>query len=228
MAYIGYELYKNPQVFLADTIGTHAIFITKEGFVPLVRSIPASVNQDMKMNGGTGKSSTKTPVNVPKWAFPSGSPDPTEAKILIPKELLSRNVKAVHKELTKSVFRALHHMLGLKISSSEPTFLFVVHYDKHLNNKPELIFIIPSTITCFEIAGTFKKSDAKSNYNLSFIEIADFKQPSRDDGKLPLCQIVEKVASRQNVATDVISELLKTTLKLTQQFDGIDLATVKI
>lgn len=118
-------------------------------------------------------------------------------------------------------------MLGIKTPSSDPAALFATYYDKKRNNKPELVFILQSGLTSIELADIFKKSKAKVSYELAFMQNMDLKIPFNELDKLPLCQVVEREITRNYVETGSVSDILKSILKLTQKFNGIDLAKAK-
>jgi len=244
LAYIGYELHKKPQMFLADSVDMHAIFVTKDALIPLVKSLSTASNGSVdrqvsldrtKSNGSlssksgsvNSKTSLRAPTNLPKWSLPTGQPEPSTCSVFSYKDLVTRNKKEVYKELVESVFRCLHEMLGLKTPSSEPTALLAVHYDKKHNNKPELVFILKSGLTSIELADIFKKSKAKNSYELAFMQNVDLKIPFIENDKLPLCQVVERKVTRNYVETQSVAEIFKSIVKLTQKFSGVDLATVK-
>lgn len=244
LAYIGYELHKKPQMFLADSIDMHAIFVTKDALIPLVKSLSSASNGAVvepvsldrtKSNGSlssksgsvSSKTSLRAPTIIPKWSLPTGQPEPTTCSIFSYKDLVTRNVKEVHTELVESVFRFLREMLGLKTPSSEPTALLAIHYDKKHNNKPELVFILKSGLTSIELADIFKKSKAKNSYELAFMKNADLKIPFNENEQLPLCQVVERKVTRNFVETQSVGETTKNVIKLVQKFDGIDFASFK-
>lgn len=177
MAYIGYELYKEPQMFLADTITNHVVLVTVDGMIPLLRSAEPSLitNGDAILSKNTKlarKSSSKANVrplpNIPLWTLPFQCPNPAEGSVFSNKDLVSLNSSSVHKEITGSVFRCLNQMIGVKTPSNEKScFLLAALYDHLTNNKPELIFAMKSGLTAVEVSDTFKKN--KSPYELLFI-----------------------------------------------------------
>jgi hypothetical protein len=246
LAYIGYELHKKPQMFLANGIDVHAIFVTKDALIPLVRSLPSALNGTVdnqvsldrtksmstisissKSGSVSGRTSLRAPANLPKWSFPTGQPEPNMSNIYSYKGLVPRNSGAVHQEMLECVFRSLRDMLGIKTPSSDPAALFATYYDKKHNNKPELVFILQSGLTSIELADIFKKSKAKISYELAFMQNMDLKIPFNELDKLPLCQVVERKITRNYVETGSVSDILQSILKLTQKFNGIDLAKAK-
>lgn len=244
LAYIGYELHKKPQMFLANSIDVHAVFVTKDGYLPLVRSLATNRNGSIEnqasldrtrstssLSSKTGsissKTSLRTPVILPKWSLPTGQPEPSTCNILTYKDLISRNAEEVHKELVESVFRSLHEMLGIKTPSSDPAALLALHFDKKHNNKPELLFILKSGLTSIELADIFKKSKAKNLYELAFIRSKDLKTPINQNEKMPFCQVVERKISQSQVEAQSVGDIFKSFIKLTQKHSSVDLSKAK-
>lgn len=244
LAYIGYELHKKPQMFLANSIDVHAAFVTKDGYVPLVRSLTTNRNGSIEkqasldrtrstssLNSKSGSVSSKTslraPAILPKWSLPTGGPEPSTCNILTYKDLVSRNTQGVQKEVVESVFRSLHDMLGIKTPSSEPAALLALHFDKKHNNKPELLFILKSGLTSIELADIFRKSKAKNLYELAFIRSQDLKTPLNENEKMPFCQVVERKISQAHVEAQSVGDIFKSFIKLTQKHSSVDLTKAK-
>ena len=225
LAYIGYELYKKPQMFLADVITNHVIFLTKDGFVPVVRKMPyesQGSRRRLTRSGSKGNWNEAPAVsqNLAKWSLPSISPDPLETDVQNVKNLVPLNCGSAKEEIVGSVVRCLQDTLGLPDKTSSPISLLAILHDEHNNNKPELIFIVNSNLS------SSKLSDMSSNsmHDIAFLQSIQFQSPASANS-LPLYR--SGSTTPLDVNTRMVSEVLTATLKLTQNFGCIEFSALK-
>lgn len=235
LAYIGYELCKKPQMFLAATITNHVIFLTQDGYIPLVRkqlfddakqgSIKRRVTRTGSRSGGRTGSLNENPTKpatnqnlLAKWALPNISPDPLETEVQEVKNLVSLHSDSAKEEIVGSVVRCLQDIFGVKDLTHSQISLLAVIYDKEHNNKPELLYIVKSKLTSAKLA----EKSSSNMYDLAFLQGSDKEALAGDS--LPLYRAGN--TTPQPVNCLMVSDILREVLALTQMFGCVEFSAL--
>jgi len=192
LSYLGNELYKKQQMFLADMMCCSVIVVTSDGLIPVIKG----------REGGD--------VSV-KWRLPGVTPSPGEAGISGSEDLHPSNTEAAHTELFQSVLRQLQKDLGIKSSEVGPPKLLGVYYNQHKFNKPELIFTISSQLTSKHIIDMYTQSDTE--YCLGFIKTIDMMIPLAKEETFPISHFTSSSGENKcfikQVELRMVDELFK-------------------
>lgn len=175
LSYLGHELYKKPQMFLADMLACHVIVITADGLIPIIKG-----DDGIKSSLG----GLLCNVSDVKWRLSSVTPSPGEAFINGTEDCIPSNNQPAHNELFQSVLRQLCKDLGINPADVGPPKLLAVYYNKHKFNKPELILTISSQLTSKNIIDMYTK--AKTSYALGFVKTIDMMIPLAKEERFPI------------------------------------------
>lgn len=177
LSYLGYELYKKQQMFLADMLGCHVIVITADGLIPIIKG-----GDGIKVEPPLGD--WVHDVLDVKWRLPSVIPSPGEADIKGSEDCITSNNEPAHNELFQSMLRQLHKDLGIKRADVGSPKLLAVYYNKRKYNKPELIFTISSQLTSKNVIDMYTKCN--TSYALGFVKTIDMMIPLAKEERFPI------------------------------------------
>lgn len=198
LSYLGYELYKKHQMFLADMVTNHVIMITSDGLIPTIRA------------GGEDVHVLEEGLTDVKWRLPCVTPSPVNTGLTGSEDCVPTNNEAASNELFQCILRYLHKELGLKPAEVGAPKLLAVYYNKLKFNKPELIFSISSQLTSKNITDTFAKH--KTSCTLGFVKTIDMMIPLTNEGTFPISQFSsgsESKCSIRQVELKQVDELFK-------------------
>lgn len=217
LAYIGYEICKKPQIFLADTISNHVVLLSKDGFVAAVRGLPSGdISNDVTVNPDED------------WGLPAGNPDPCECGVGALRDLVQERAGAVQRELLQCVYRVLEEQvgLGLQFAAKQVQLLAVVR-DGQRHNKPHLVFVLKCDQSAGDITETFNKGNAKLKYELGFIKIADFKSGEKEGDMVEIQQVQGKKMVGLGGERNSVGATLKGLIDLTRASPAVNLRNIK-
>lgn len=219
LAYIGYEICKKPQIFLADTINNHVALLSKDGFVAAVRGLPSrDITNDVTVNCSPDEN----------WGLPSGSPDPCESGVGALRDLVQERAGAVQRELLQCVYRVLEEQVGLVLQfSAKQVQLLALVQDSQHNNKPHLVFVLKCDHSASDITETFNKGNAKLKYELGFIKMGDFKSGEKEGEMLEIHQVQGKKMVGLGGTRNTLGDALKGLIDLTRASPAVNLRNIK-
>ena len=188
LAYLGYELYKKPQLFLADALSVSLLLLTQDHKIPLFQEIPQGY-QVRRYSRDNNEADHAEPfrdrINTlppPKssqsdapWDLFTVDPDPLAAGVNNAKDLTVNNERVVKEELIACVVKSLSSIFALKESNCSKLALFAVVYDPGLHSKPTLVFTSALKTSSFQLFEAFQESKSKKLYDIAFVDVPDIK-----------------------------------------------------